>query len=59
MTTEKFGIDYTKKKIFFDQLETFGANFTHKISFLILQKNGWPPNSLISPPITTIKPPMR
>ena len=40
--------DYTLAKIFFDQLETFGANFTPQISFSILQKTGWPPNFLIS-----------
>ena len=40
VTTEKFGIENTEKKNFFDQLETFGANFTHQISFLISQNNG-------------------
>ena len=39
VTTKKFRIDYTQTKIFYDQLETFGANFTPQILFSILQKN--------------------
>ena len=59
VTTKKFRIDYTQTKILYDQLETFGANFTPQILFLILQKTEWPPNFVISPPIITKKPPIR
>ena len=59
VTSKKFRIDYNQTKIFYDQLETFAANFTPEILFLILQKTGWPPNFVISPPITTKKLPIR
>ena len=55
VTTKKIRIYYTQTKIFFDQLESFGAKYTPQILFPTLQKTGWPPNFLISPPITTKK----